>query len=593
MNLKMINFTINFLKIRQTKMEESISSLKWVLKGFDKKGYVALMLFILLGFFQGVGIVLLVPMLSLTGMNNTLGGNESSLIVNARDFLNTFHFPITFVSVLILFLCIIFLYASLKYSSTLLNSKISQDFSNKLRKQLHHAIIETEWISIVQIRSSDLVGMLSREISQISFGITTLTQLLGGLILLFTNIGIAILISPQITTCVLGSASILFLIQRKLFSASLENGKRNMRFLKLLQSNLQEHFQNIKLAKSQNLNEDQKKSLDKISNDMYDNQVAFTKTKAKSDFSYDVGSAVMICIFLYVTFIVFSEPILDLVLLMYVFSRILPGFKSLFTQIQTLLNIIPIIKDVKDKISLFESNREKIGIEEIVSVKLEKQIEIKDVVFQYSGDRTILNHTSLIIPASKITAITGNSGSGKSTLADVLTGLLKPSLGKVLVDGKELSEIGYKNWRNSIAYMTQERFLFHDSIRNNLLWSKAEATEEEIWEALEQANAKEYIQNLPKGIDTIVGDRGIRLSGGQRQRIALAMALIRKPSLLILDEATNELDENNEKEIYDTIFQLKDKMTIFIITHRLSSMKMADYAWFMKDGQFQNWVQSN
>ncbi len=574
-------------------MKESISSLKWLIKGFDKKGYLSLILFIFLGFFQGVGIVLLVPMLSLTGMKNTLGGNESSLITNARDFLNAFHIPITFVSVLILFLIIIFLYAILKYSSTLLNSKISQDFSNKLRKKLHHAIMETEWISIIKIRSSDLVGMLSREISQISFGITTLTQLIGGIILLFTNIGIALLISPQITLYVLGSASVLFVIQRKLFSTSLENGKRNMNLLKFLQSNLQEHFQNIKLAKSQNLNDHQKKSLDKISNDMNDNQVAFTKTKAKSDFSYDVGSAVMICIFLYVTFVVFSEPILDLVLLMYVFSRILPGFKSLFTQIQTLLNIVPIIKDVKEKIALFESNKENIGKEDLESIQLEEQFEIKNITFQYSADKIILENTSLLIPASKITAITGNSGAGKSTLADIITGLLKPSAGLVLVDGKELSEIGYKNWRNSVAYMTQERFLFHDSIRNNLLWSKGDATEEEIWEALDQANAKEYIQNLPKGVDTIVGDRGIRLSGGQRQRIALAMALIRKPSLLILDEATNELDESNEKEIYDTIFRLKDKMTIFIITHRLSSMKMADHPWQIKDGQFQKWVESN
>lgn len=570
-------------------MKESISSLKWLIKGFDKRSYLSLVLFILLGFFQGVGIVLLVPMLSLTGMKNTFGENESSLITNARAFLNSVHIPITFSSVLILFLCIIFLHAVLKYYSTLLNSQISQNFANKLRKQLHHAIMETEWMSIVQIRSSDLVGMLSREISQISYGITTLTQLVGGIILLITNIGIALLISPQITLYVLGSAGVLFLIQRKLFSASFNNGKRNMQFLKLLQSNLQEHFQNIKLAKSQNLNESQKKSLDTISNNVYNNQVEYTKTKAKSDFSYDVGSAVMICIFLYVVFIVFSEPVLDLVLLMYVFSRILPGFKSLFSQIQILLNITPIIKDVKDKITLFEMKKEDIGTDEIIPFNLEKQIEMENVSFYYSKDKVILDATSLIIPASKITAITGYSGSGKSTLADLITGLLKPQSGKISVDGKNLSEIGFKNWRQNIAYMTQERFLFHDSIRNNLLWSKNDATEQEICDALEQANVKDFVQDLPKGIDTIVGDRGIRLSGGQRQRIALAMALIRKPSLLILDEATNELDEVNEKEIYDTIFKLRDRMTVFIITHRLSSMKMADYAWVLKDGKFEKW----
>lgn len=567
-------------------MKEIISSIKWLLKGFDKRGYLSLVLFILLGFFQGVGIVLIVPMLSLTGLKNMPVSNESSLIRNARSFLTSLHIPITFQSVLLLFLSIIFIYSCLKYISTILNSTISQQFSNKIRKKLHHAIMETEWISIVKIRSSDMVGMLSREIAQISFGITTLTQLIGGLILLITNVSLAIFISPQITLYVLGAASVLMFIQRKLLSASLSNGKRNMGFLQSLQSNLQEHFQNIKLAKSQNLNNYQKASLEKISDDMCENQVEFTKTKAKSDFSYDVGSALLICLFLYVVFIIFNEPVLDLILLMYVFSRILPGVKSIFLQMQHLLNILPVVKDVRDKLALFERNEENIGKETVEKIELKNQLEMKDITFRYSELKTILNKTNLTIPAGQITAITGHSGAGKSTLADIITGLLKPIEGKIFVDGKELNEIGVKNWRNSIAYMTQERFLFHDSIRNNLQWAAPESSESDMWLALEQANAKEYIESLPNGIDTIVGDRGIRLSGGQRQRIALAMALIRKPSLLILDEATNELDETNEKEIYDAIFQLKTSMTIFIITHRLSSMKMADNAWMMKEGKF-------
>ncbi len=570
-------------------MKETKLSFKWLLKGFDKQGFFSLLLFVLLGFFQGIGIVILVPLLSLTGLKGMSSTNESSLIINARKFLSTCHIPITFNSVLILFLVIIFLYSILKYSSTILNSKISQNFANKLRKQLHDAIIETEWISIIKIRSSDMVGMLSREISQISFGVTTLIQLIGSIILLITNVFLALFISPQITLYVLGSASILLFIQRKLFSASLKNGKKNMGLLKALQSNLQEHFQNIKLAKSQNLNEYQKSTLGAISDTMYTNYVGFTKAKAKSDFSYDVGSAIMICIFLYVVFIVYSEPVLNLVLLMYVFSRILPGFKSCFSNVQTILNIMPIVTDIKNKIELFEKEQEVIGNQYFEIVELKKELEIKNIKFQYSEAKIVLNNVSLKIPASQITAITGDSGAGKSTLADVITGLLKPQNGEVLVDGKLLADIGYKNWRNNIAYMTQERFLFHDSIRNNLLWSKPNATEEEMWLALYQANATEYIQKLKKGIDTVVGDRGIRLSGGQRQRIALAMALIRKPSLLILDEATNELDESNEKEIYDTIFKLKDKMTIFIITHRLSSMKMADNAWVMKNGVFNEW----
>ena len=159
-----------------------------------------------------------------------------------------------------------------------------------------------------------------------------------------------------------------------------------------------------------------------------------------------------------------------------------------------------------------------------------------------------------------------------------------------MIDGKSFKEIGYNNWRSNIAYMTQEPILFNDTIRNNILWSNPQATEEDIWNALNFANVKEYVASLDLGIDTYVGDRGSRFSGGQRQRIALARTLVRKPTLLILDEATNELDEKNEHEIIENLIKLKNSMIIFIITHRPSTIKMADQSFYLKNGKITNVV---
>jgi ATP-binding cassette, subfamily C, bacterial len=570
-------------------MKEIFLAFNWLVRGLNKKAIIALLLFVLLGLFQGVGLVLIVPLLSITGIKSLATKIDSSLIDNATYFFKLLHIPITFINVLIFFVLIISGYSFLRFKSAIVNQSITQTYSNTLRKKLHALIIESEWIMIVQVKSSDLIGLLSREISQISYGLTILTQFTGTLIVLIVHIIMAFFISFQITAWVLFCGIILFFLQKKLLSSSLSNGKRNRQFLSDLQSNLQEHFHNIKLAKSQNLNEQQKDSLNTISNKMLHNQISHTRQKATSDFTYDVGTAILICLFLYIVFQVYNEPVLDLMILIYVFSRILPAFKSCFSSIQSLLNIVPIINDVRERMFLFEKHEENIGFSVRKDYSFKDSIELKNVSFQYSEKKKTISHINLQIKKGRITSITGASGEGKSTLADIITGLLKPSSGVVLIDGISLHEIGYKNWRDKIAYMTQERFLFHDSIKNNLLWSNPMASEEDLWLALSQSNASEYIKQLPDGINTIVGDRGIRLSGGQRQRIALAMALVRKPDLLILDEATNELDESNEKEIYDTIFQLKESMTIFIITHRLSSMKMADDAYLFKDGEISKW----
>jgi len=164
-------------------------------------------------------------------------------------------------------------------------------------------------------------------------------------------------------------------------------------------------------------------------------------------------------------------------------------------------------------------------------------------------------------------------------------GLIVPDQGRILVDGMELSPERMKAWREQIGYVPQDTFLFHDTLRTNLLWAKPDAKEEEIIQSLKFAAAEESISGLPRGLDTILGDRGVLVSGGERQRLALARALLRKPSLLILDEATSSLDSENEKRIQNAIEKLHGKMTILIISHRLSTMRGADIIHVIEEGR--------
>jgi ABC-type multidrug transport system fused ATPase/permease subunit len=216
---------------------------------------------------------------------------------------------------------------------------------------------------------------------------------------------------------------------------------------------------------------------------------------------------------------------------------------------------------------------------------LKNKIEFKDVTFVYPGRQRTLNNLNLVFKQGEMTALLGESGSGKSTITDLLLGLQIPDNGKVLIDGISLNEYKQNSFRQRIGYVPQDSFLFHCSVRDNLLWSQEKVTETEIWDVLKLANADKFIKDLPEGLDTLVGDRGVRLSGGQKQRIALARALIRKPELLILDEATSALDSESEKLIQISIDNISKQTTILIIAHRLSTIIKAKQVYILRNGE--------
>jgi ATP-binding cassette subfamily C protein len=307
--------------------------------------------------------------------------------------------------------------------------------------------------------------------------------------------------------------------------------------------------------------------------------VAAHRTFSTTRTLFELASWIAVVAFLYVAVTWAALPTAQLVLIVYVFTRLMPRLIAIQTAWQRLLHFQHAFGAVAQLKAQLDASREpEVDANRAPPLVLQRDIRLEQVTFSYEADasRAALNGIDLVIPARKMTALVGPSGSGKSTVADLLLGLLTPTTGQLRVDGAPLEGARLQAWREAIGYVPQEPFLFHDTVRANLQWAKADATDAELRAALRTAAAEDFVQRLPQGLDTIVGDRGVRLSGGERQRLTLARALLRHPTLLLLDEATSALDSENERLVQSAIDRLHGELTIVVIAHRLSTVQNAD-----------------
>ncbi|HEX4303142.1 MAG TPA: ABC transporter ATP-binding protein [Rhizomicrobium sp.] len=201
-----------------------------------------------------------------------------------------------------------------------------------------------------------------------------------------------------------------------------------------------------------------------------------------------------------------------------------------------------------------------------------------------SGSHGVLD-VSLSIPPGSFLGIAGTSGSGKTTLVDLLVGLLQPQTGRILVGGELLDDAMLASWRARLSYISQDSFLFHDTIRRNLLWARPDASEADMWDALTLAGADAIVRRIDGGLEAVVGERGSLVSGGERQRLALARALLRRPSLLVMDEATNAIDIDGERALLERLLAIEPRPIIVMIAHRGESLALCDQVLRMENGR--------
>ena len=358
-----------------------------------------------------------------------------------------------------------------------------------------------------------------------------------------------------------------------------ENGILNKWMIQALQS-----FKYLNATNQMNL---LKSRILKSINILTDNQI---KTGVASAFTQSVRepvAVVFIMSLIFVQIVILNqefEPIIVSIILFYRALGSMLGVQSFFQGTFQYIGSLELISsEFNDQIK----NKNNDGNIELG--KLHNSIELNKINFSYNESDLVFKDLSIKFNANSSIAIVGDSGSGKSTIVNIISLLLEPNSGQLLIDGIDSKSIIHSSWKNQIGYVSQETVIFDDTIKNNIsMWNSSNLDDKQLQKKIKSsakdANILDFIESLPNGFDTYVGDRGVQLSGGQRQRIFIARELFRNPSLLILDEATSSLDSVSEKEIQRSIDSLKGKITIIIIAHRLSTIKNVDKIFTVGNG---------
>ena len=544
---------------------------------------IALSLLFAAGLTEGIGLILLLPLLASTGLESgAISNNPISKFIN-NSFATVGISP-GLLPLLAIFLLLIFGRSVLSYYRDTYLHKMQLEFVDALGAKLHESFGKARWSFLMQQRSSDFSHILTKDVFRVGIGTQLFLQAIVSLSLACAYLLTSFYLSPYLTLLVVLAGAVLLWLLSGYRKRALKLGKEQSVSGQAVFASVNEFLSGLKLVKSYNAESHYYRYFKQAAESQRSKQLAFRRNSSFAQQSFQLGSAALLCLFFYFAIELLAIPMSQLLVLSLIFVRLMPLLSNLQRNYEQITHMLPAYAAVSELKDACDAEAE-VDIDMSEMFNLQRSIQLRELSFAYKQGSVVFEHVNVTIPAQQTTAIIGASGCGKSTLADILAGLMLPDSGNVLIDDSQLASHNLLNWRNQVAYVPQDIFLFHDTLRANMLWVNPSAADETLWKVLELAAARSFVSKLPKGLDTVIGERGIRLSGGERQRIALARALLREPSLLILDEATSALDNDNEQKIRDSLNLLHGKMTIILIAHRMTTVESADQILRVGDGK--------
>jgi ATP-binding cassette subfamily C protein len=514
---------------------------------------------------EGAGLLLLVPVLDMLGVGGT-GGDGPAAGPLLRG--------------LGLYLLLVAAAAAVGAARSIIGNDQRNRFVDRLRSGLHRDLLRTSWPVFQSLRATDVKQIITGEVGRlgachdalINLGVTVLT--LPALLLA------ALLLSPALTFVTLVAAGLTGLLIRRIGQGGFQVGRRLSQAQQAMMADLTDDLAGLRIIKGLGVEDMRQQRLAGHFADLRRLQTRQAGILAGEQAALMLSAAGLAALAVVTATLWLDQALSAALVVILAFARLaqrgLGGVRG-WRQLEAGLPGLLLYEEMAQRL---RTGAEPPGAD---LPPFAGTLSFRDVGLRTGDGRMALDGVTFDLPAGAMLAVTGPSGAGKSTLADLAAGLAVPTAGSIAMDGVPLTPALLPAWRRQVAVVPQDPFLFHDTVRANLLLAAPAAEEPALWDVLEQAAAADFVRALPNGLDTIVGDRGGSVSGGERQRLALARALLRRPRLLILDEATSALDSASEERVLEALDRLRGHVTILAVTHRDRLRRAADHLLALED----------
>lgn len=545
---------------------------------YPLRSVMMLTCFLIASLLEAVAFANMVPLLSLIGGDTLTGDNLISRSVkNGLDIFGLQPSIETLLTAIVLAVIIsaVFQLIAMKevgYSA----AHVTAD----LRLSLLRSIIKARWDYFTSQRTGLLSIAIEREAHRAANGYVSACRVIAGIIQVGIYAGLAFVVSWELTLAACFVGALIIRLLSGMVRMAREAGQQETKLSRAFTARLIDILNGMKTLKAM-ASEDRGRVF--LESQLYGLQQAQQQIVFSREAQLRLHgplAVIALGIGVYILIVTWKVEFTSVAVLMLLFIRTVQRISQLPQDYQKVVASESAFWSYRETKHQADAAREETGQKQ---PRLNRAIAFREVTFAY-GEKTVFNNASFIIPLGKFVIITGQSGSGKTTIADLIVGLLRPQNGEIWIDDTPLAEVDIWAWRRMIGYIPQDIFLFHDSIMANVTLEDPGLKQADVEQALKDAGAWQFVATLPDGVRSLVGEKGGKLSGGQRQRIAIARALVRKPVLLILDEATTALDPKTESEICKTLRDLAGKLTVLAISHQSAMVEAADIVYELSDG---------
>lgn len=535
------------------------------------------------GVTEGLGLALLLPLLS--GLAGS-GASTGLLARFAGAALDAFGFPHDFSHLLVLALVAFLLQNAAATSEGWLSAQYRSRYVASWRDDIFHNIMQARWRFFLSRKTGQLTNTLLEETQRLGGAFYCLAQISAGTIFILIYIGLALLASWEVALGTALFGVVMGLCMQPLVRFNRGLGGQLMRENEALHVMAHEFMSGARLIKAAAAEDRAEGLFTSAIGRLYQLQrlTLFHPFFVRS--IYEGCAMVALCASLWIGVVRLGINPAAVLVTVYLFIRLYLRLSQVQQYLQSLHSTYaPAIVPARETLEGARAEREAAaaGQTPVFATAKGVTVQVRDLVVRH-GEAVALRGLSLDLPAGAMVGVAGPSGSGKSTLADCILGLATPDEGEIEIDGKPLSTLSLAAWRRHVGYVAQDTFLFNASIADNIRWGNPTASDAEIEEAASRAHADGFIRALPHGYETEVGDRGMRLSGGERQRIGLSRALVGHARLIVIDEATSALDSESEQAVMQAIVEMRGRITILVIAHRLSTLREADFLCLLERG---------